>query len=226
MKVTKISAMNFRSIRGLTLDLTGFDCFVGPNNSGKSNLFDVFTFLSDITTAGFGQAVLMRDAAKLRHYAAPETEPVVVEVWVDLGPPSKFDRVEYTLGFHTNPVVMEREVLSVFSKPGEAKTLFAMNRGDDGRATYRYWGGNRENVEISPVRESGLRQSDGYGDAAPLLRLLNVFLSKFRRYKFVPDRLKLWGPATWVERLNADGSNFASYLHTVQSGHGGHFDRI
>src|SRR2546425_4999210 len=29
MKVTKISAMNFRSIRGLTLDLTGFDCFVG-----------------------------------------------------------------------------------------------------------------------------------------------------------------------------------------------------
>ncbi len=34
------------------------------------------------------------------------------------------------------------------------------------------------------------------------------------------------GQATRVEQLAADGSNFASYLHTVQSGHRRHFDRI
>ncbi len=227
MRVTKISAQNFRSIRALALDLTGFDCFVGPNNSGKSNLFDVFSFFADTVRSSLGQAILMRDVAKLRHYAAPDSDPVLVEAAVEMPTGSEYKHVEYTLGFQTSPPIgLEREILNGFTKPGEAITLLAINRTQDGRYTSRYRIGGQERTALIGMPEASLYTPDGHGDASPVLRLLNGFFSRFRHYKFVPDRLKLQGQATRVEQLAADGSNFASYLHTVQSGHRRHFDRI
>ncbi len=227
MRVIRTSAQNFRSIRALTLDLTGFDCFVGPNNSGKSNLFDVFSFFADTATSSLGQAILMRDVARLRHYAAPDSEPVLVEAAVEMPAASQYKRVEYTLGFQTSPPIgLEREIVNGFNEPGKAITLLAITRTQHGDYTYRHRDGTQEVRRGTGMPEASLYSPDGHGDASPVLRFLNGFFSRFRHYKFVPDRLKLHGPATRVEQLAADGSNFASYLHTVQSGHRRDFDRI
>lgn len=226
MRVTKVSAQNFRSIRALTVELTGFDCFVGPNNSGKSNLFDVFSFLADTATLGLQQAIAQRDPERLRHYAAPDAEPVIVEVTVETPASSQYRHLEYTLGFHTSPPGIEREILNGFAKPGEATTLLAANRLEDGRFKYRYGAGPQTQTFIGGAGDASLHQPDGKGEVSPFLRSLNGLFSRFRHYKFAPDRLKLEGPAARADLLETDGSNFASYLHTIHSGHRGHFARI
>ena len=45
MKHLKVE--NYKSLENLSLDIRSFMVFVGPNNSGKSNIFDALTFLSD-----------------------------------------------------------------------------------------------------------------------------------------------------------------------------------
>lgn len=45
MKHLKVE--NYKSLENLSLDVRSFMVFVGPNNSGKSNIFDALIFLSD-----------------------------------------------------------------------------------------------------------------------------------------------------------------------------------
>ncbi|QWW19810.1 AAA family ATPase [Schaalia sp. 19OD2882] len=56
MKATHVSAKNWRNFKSLDFDIGGRLFVVGPNASGKSNLLDLFRFLSDIASRGGGLA--------------------------------------------------------------------------------------------------------------------------------------------------------------------------
>jgi len=47
MPIEHIKIENYKSLECLSLDMRPFMTFVGPNNSGKSNIFDALLFLSD-----------------------------------------------------------------------------------------------------------------------------------------------------------------------------------
>lgn len=222
--IRKVFVQNFRSVRALTLEFTGFDCLVGPNNSGKSNLFDVFSFLADTVRSGLPSALAARDSRKVRHYAAPESEPTILEVAVDVPLSLGYSHVEYTIGFHTDPTVLDREILNGFAEPGRATTLLSYQREPTGTGIYRRKGAGE--TQLATMSDLVTRQQGATGDARPILDYVNRYLSRFRRYRFVPDLLKHEGQATRADELASDGGNFASYLLTIHSGHRGHFGRI
>lgn len=60
--ITRIQALNFKSLRFVNQDLLPFQVLVGPNASGKSTFFEVVTFLSEIASqrAGVREAVTRR----------------------------------------------------------------------------------------------------------------------------------------------------------------------
>jgi len=52
MPLHKIIVKNYKSLKDLQLDLKPFMVFIGPNNAGKSNIFDCLQFLSDFVKRG------------------------------------------------------------------------------------------------------------------------------------------------------------------------------
>ena len=58
--ISKVWAKNFRSIESTELELDPLTVLVGPNAAGKSNLMDIFAFLSDIVRLGLETAITRR----------------------------------------------------------------------------------------------------------------------------------------------------------------------
>lgn len=56
MKITHISANNWRNFKTIDFDLERRLFIVGPNAAGKSNLLDLFRFLGDVAAPGGGLA--------------------------------------------------------------------------------------------------------------------------------------------------------------------------
>src|SRR2546425_8212058 len=110
--IRKVFAQNYRSIRSLNLELKPFNCLVGANNSGKSNILDIFSFLADVATGGLPSAVGVRGGrGRLRYYGAPPNEPTLVEVNLEAS-----KQIDYTLGFFGGSLGLEREIVNVYSR--------------------------------------------------------------------------------------------------------------
>ena len=61
MQIESIGVKNYRCLRDIVLkDLSRMTIVVGANGSGKSSLFDVFTFLKDALTQNVASAVARR----------------------------------------------------------------------------------------------------------------------------------------------------------------------
>ena len=55
--IRRIQALNYRCFRYVDVALGEYQLLVGPNASGKSTLFDVITFLSDLVSGGLEEAI-------------------------------------------------------------------------------------------------------------------------------------------------------------------------
>lgn len=75
MWIKKLHIENYKSIQRVDVELSeDINIFIGKNNSGKSNIIDAFTFLSDFVTrrkdgvgsrGGFGEIVFGKDEKKI-----------------------------------------------------------------------------------------------------------------------------------------------------------------
>jgi predicted ATPase len=230
--IHEIHVRNFRSIKDLSLKLQHFNCFVGPNNSGKSNLFDVFTFLSDMASRSLDFAVNARNAKSLRYYGAKEDEPVEIALTIEPHALAPTMKLQYRLAFFPvpSPYLLKRESLSSLAEDGRMSNLFSLENRDDGSSKWvvvqggaslenggGIFGDSAMNLLMAP---SSLR------DAYQPFQILKSYFRRLRGFKVVPDRLKAMGQAFHVETLAKDGSNFASYLHTIQSGNPKYFKKV
>lgn len=60
MRITRLYARNYRSIREQTFDFDALNVFIGANASGKSTILDALRFLHDGAKRGFESAVAVR----------------------------------------------------------------------------------------------------------------------------------------------------------------------
>ena len=61
MRITHLEASNWRNFKNINFDIAERLFIVGPNAAGKSNLLDVFRFMSDIASRGGGLARMAVD---------------------------------------------------------------------------------------------------------------------------------------------------------------------
>jgi len=111
MKIEAIRIQNYKMFRDVTIkDLPNMCVFLGANGTGKSTLFDVFTFLNDALTHNVRQALARRGGFR-EVVSRDQTGPIVIELKFrddDDGP-----LITYLLqiGQNEGQSVVERELL-------------------------------------------------------------------------------------------------------------------
>lgn len=65
MRITRVQASNWRNFKSLDFELGNRLFIVGPNAAGKSNLLDLFQFLSDLVRSGGGLAAAIAERGGL-----------------------------------------------------------------------------------------------------------------------------------------------------------------
>jgi predicted ATPase len=85
MELKSVKIKNFKAFRSIHLtDVPSFLILVGANGSGKSTLFDVFGFLRDALTGNVRQALDARGRFNEVVTRAHETEPIAIELQVQM----------------------------------------------------------------------------------------------------------------------------------------------
>lgn len=85
MFFTKMIIKNFKSIVSAEIDFAKFTILVGANASGKSNLINVFKFLSNIATEGIENAVALQGGIPyLTNMSLPKGSPIEISFSLDM----------------------------------------------------------------------------------------------------------------------------------------------
>ena len=85
MLIKSIHVKNFKSIKEANIDLEPLTVVVGTNASGKSNLINVFRFISNIITEGVDNAIALQGGISyLSNASLPKGTPIEISFSVDL----------------------------------------------------------------------------------------------------------------------------------------------
>ncbi len=234
--IRKLTIQNYKSVSSAELELEPFNCLVGSNNSGKSNILDAFSFLSDTAERGLGEAVRKHGGMdKILHYGAKsKLDSIALKVSMDAPPSLDAKEIRYSLRFdEQNYPVMEETIEGYISAKDSPSLRLKLSRKGRGKHEIELTmgSGNSSKTTVAGLEEGYVSflnhpESPHVGDFQPVLSYVNEYFRNMKHYKFVPDQLKSGGQAVYSEELEMDGRNFASYLHQIQSGFRKVFNRI
>lgn len=94
MLITELKVKNFKSIASASISLSPLTLLVGANASGKSNLVNVFRFISNIVTHGLHNAIALQGGIPfLTNASLPKGSPIEICFTIDL---SSKNWIKYT----------------------------------------------------------------------------------------------------------------------------------
>ncbi|GGO04916.1 hypothetical protein GCM10010116_09810 [Microbispora rosea subsp. aerata] len=206
--ITRIEIDGFKSFLDFRLDVPPFLALVGPNSSGKSNLFDALEYLS-LAGWEFKDPLLTSRRGRPHElfHRVGKGQPVV-----------QFDIRAHVLGQFGRGLYPEVfESGAEFDAEGvpEARGILAVPAdapfGVPGRV-------NDQLAEGRQARDQALQALAGEkADVPRYVKLMNKELGGWRLHQPDPDRLRSWSSAADHGPLRADGSNLASVLGRLKS---------
>lgn len=207
--IAKIIIKRFRSFPTATLSFVNPLFVVGRNGSGKSNLADAFSFVSEAMASPL-QAVFDRRGgiASVRNRSSVKSAPPNLGLAFEFGPFNGTEGGRFAFEVKALPnygykIVREQ---CLVRKPGGARWWF--DRGDE-------WTSNADG--LTPALEpSALALPLVGGDErfAPIFRVL----SAMRVYSIEPSKLRDMQDPDSGQTLRPDGSNAASVLQELLRG--------
>lgn len=106
MQIKNLSVKNFKSIKNVELSFNSLTLIVGANASGKSNLINVFRFISNIMTMGIDNAIALQGGIPyLSNASLQKGTPIEIAFTVDLSHEGWIKRSDLrTIGFEVKEI--------------------------------------------------------------------------------------------------------------------------
>jgi predicted ATPase len=202
---------NFKNFRDADIEVRPLNLFIGPNGTGKSNLGNFLLMLSFLSSGPFSSAFgpgpfTFRQTLSRREKndSSPPDLDLHFEVTVEV----EGTNYNYTLVFteiRRNEYLIKEETLQEI----QGEILFTI--GD---------------VKARESKMAQMRRGHAWNDSERRIRSVAQYLSKIKRYRFVPDLVKK--PASLQESylLDHTGENLAAVLHHLERNYPEHFDRV
>lgn len=224
--IRKLGLKNFMSIKEASLDFGMTNVLVGPNMSGKSNLIQGLMFLTETAAGGLHQALSNRGGFPEVIWKGSNANDIAFCLTIDIpasGETSGKKTFEYELVINGNPLdpagyaSVQHEKLRVSTKEDEKIPLIDI---ENAKGTFRFANGKVVSEISSPYAPLGYSIPGWEG-----MEFKNYLLS-CRYYNLIPAVMKNINPAQAQKYLIANGSNFSSWLMTLQTAYPEEFRRF
>ena len=210
MKLLRLKAKNYRSLREVSIDLEDFNVFIGANASGKSTILDALRFLNDgVHARDFEGAVFSRGG--ILHLAWKGEQAHQIDLAVTLQDDG--ERIEWSVqitrqGFQFH--VAER--VERFPPQSPPSVLLEADRGDGW-----WWSGStNERVELKQS-STACALAAASADANFPAREIANFVRRWGFFDPNPFLLRRDWPGLEANRLDHYGRNLAETLYTLKS---------
>lgn len=225
--LTKLRVKNYKSLEDVTIPVRPLTVFVGPNNAGKSNILECFLFLRELLELG-APSVSSRGGFRYLVWGGDLKRQIEIELEAEiLDSLGKEHEVTYRVEIAGGPkhYAISRELCSAHLDGEERKLLeFPIEQGrvgawDDSGKQITSWSSWKTGKQLhlsdcaDPVRY-------------PVLSTLAKAMHNWAFYSLVPSRMEQPGPAKKDLRLQREGANISSVLHTFQSEWGESFAEV
>jgi predicted ATPase len=209
--IKSVRIKNFKNFRNAEFDVRPLNIFIGANGTGKSNLGNFLLMLSFLASGPFSSAFgpgpfTFRQTLSRREKgdANPQDLDLHFEVTLEV------DGInyEYILAFteiRRNEYLIKEETLQQV----QGEILFTIT-----------------DVKARESKMAQMRKGHAWNDAEKRIRAVAQYLSKIKRYRFVPDLIKKPSAVQDSYLLDHTGENLAAVIHHLERNHPQNFLRI
>ncbi len=209
--IKSISVKNFKNFRDADFQVRPLNLFIGPNGSGKSNLGNLLLMLSFLSSGPFNSAFgpgpfTFRQTLSRRE--KDDTNPPDPDLHFEITVEVDGVNYSYTLIFteiRRNEYQIKEETLQEV----QGEILFTI-----------------ADVKARESKMAQMRRGHAWNDAERRIRAVAQYLSKIKRYRFVPDIIKKPSAVQDSYLLDHTGENLAAVLHHLERNYPENFDRI
>jgi predicted ATPase len=209
--IRSIGVKNFKNFRDTEFQVRPLNLFIGPNGSGKSNLGNLLLMLSFLSSGPFSSAFgpgpfTFRQTLSRREKG--DSNPADPDLHFEITVEVEGVNYSYTLIFteiRRNEYLIKEETLQEI----QGEILFTIM-----------------DVKARESKMAQMRRGHAWNDAERRIRSVAQYLSKIKRYRFVPDLIKKPAAVQDSYLLDHTGENLAAVLHHLERNYAENFDRI
>lgn len=229
--LNKITIKNYKSLENVTLTLRPFNVFIGPNNAGKSNIFDCLAFLCESLTplqrptSTVQRAVDARGGFQYVVWGGDPSRSISVDLDVSLGDPDGKKERRYNFYIEVQGNQFGTSVSAIrlrYKANSDWRMLLDVQRGAKGTA----WDINGEELDRLQPRGDPEWWLGGLSYLTQAHWSFADYIRSWRFYNFVPSRMELPQPVKKDLDIQHEGENLSVVLHSLHSSYRDEFKEI
>lgn len=203
--LSKLSVRNYKSLEDFEIEFSNFNVMIGPNNSGKSNIFDCLKFLSEIIQKGI-LSESIRPRGGYDHIVFSGDENMAIGIRVEM------EEMKYEIEIWKYDVLSEK----LIKKNSEDFVL--LDRSSDGKALV--WDEkDKERRDYSHSKAELAISSFGDLERNPMILKFKEYIEKWRLYDPIPHRMREFRRPRRDFDLDKFGENIQQVLNAMYLEH-------
>ncbi len=226
-RVSSVQIVNYRSIKATTLSLQPFTVLVGANGAGKSNVVDVFRFVSEALSLGLYPALERRGGIQAVRHKVPSgggrQRTVEIKMALDFSGGTSADYQFRIISGPRGTYRVGEERIELWTPNGHQFGLVHLKNGENRRkpllvTAEAYERGESWGDILGPRFGQFGKEALALPFVAGVPGFANVFqtLRQMRSYAIVPDLLREPQDPDEGVVLHADGRNASSVWQELE----------